>query len=85
MTKTTYSAKVQYAPDTDNIPVLAITKICHIRSVVGTLLYYEISVDLIMLVEIRSVANKQSKATSKTEEACNWLMDYSVSNPLYII
>ena len=61
--KPTYGAKVQYAPSTNNSPVLAATKIRHIQSVVGTSLYYELAVDPTMLAAISSIARKTSKST----------------------
>ena len=58
-TKPTYGDKVQYAPKTDNSPVLLAIKIRHIQSVFGTNLYYSLAVDPTMLVAIGSVASKQ--------------------------
>ena len=62
-TKPTYGAKVQYAPNTDNSPVLSDTEIRHIQSVIGNLLYYALAVDPTILVAIRTVFRERSKAT----------------------
>ena len=61
--KPTYGAKVQYAPNTDNSPVLSDTEIRHIQSVIGNLLYYALAVDPTILVAIRTVFRERSKAT----------------------
>ena len=64
--------------------MLSATKTRHIQSVVKTILYYALAVDPTMMAAIGSIAIKQSKATSRTSEACNWFMEYSASNPLAI-
>ena len=38
-----------------------------------------------MLLAIGSISRKQSEATAKPAEACNWLMDYFASKTLAII
>jgi hypothetical protein len=64
---------------------LPASKITDIQCKVGTLLYYAVAVDPFMLVAIGTIASSQSKATQHTKAACAWLMDYTASNPLYII
>ena len=72
-TKPTYGAKLHYAPNTNNSLVLSATKIRHIQSAVGTLLYYALAVDSTMLVAIGSISGKQSKSTAKIQNHATYL------------
>ena len=76
-----YSQKVQYANAPDNSPVLSPSEITRVQQIVGTLLYYSISVDPTMAVALGSIASTQSKATALTQGECNWVLDYAASNP----
>ncbi len=77
----TYGAKVQFATDDDSSPVLTPAELTRIQQVVGTLLYYAISVDPTMLVALGSIASTQAKATKLTQDECLWVLDYAASNP----
>jgi hypothetical protein len=84
-TTPSYGTKVQYAPSDDDSPILSPSDITTIQQKIGTLLYHAISVDLIMLAALGSIASSQAKATQLTEDECSWLMNYAASNPLSII
>jgi hypothetical protein len=77
----TYGAKVQFATDDDSTPVLAPAALTRIQQVVGTLLYYALSVDPTMLVALGSIASTQASATQRTLDECLWVMDYAASHP----
>jgi hypothetical protein len=81
----TYGAKVQYAKTPDDSPILPANDITEIQQKIGTLRYYADSVDPFMLPALGTIASSQSKATQPTKDACTWLMDYAVCNPLSII
>jgi hypothetical protein len=84
-TTPSHGTKVQYAPSDDDSPILSPSDITTIQQKIGTLLYHAISVDLIMLAALGSIASSQAKATQLTEDECSWLMNYAASNPLSII
>ena len=54
--KPTYGVHVQYAPDDDSSPLLPSKTINLVQQIVGTLLYYSITVDTTMLTALRSIA-----------------------------
>ena len=79
--KLTYGAQVQYAQDDDSSPLLPAKTINLVQQIVGTLLYYSISVDSIMLTALGSIAAQQSKGTEKTYAATLWLLNYAATHP----
>jgi hypothetical protein len=81
----TYGAKVQYVTPPDDSAVLDSAAITDIQQKVGSLLYYAVAVDPFMRVALGTIASEQSKATKHTLTACQWVMDYAISNPLSII
>jgi hypothetical protein len=81
----TYGAKIQYATNDDESPVLPAEKIKGIQQRVGTLLYYAVGVDPFMLCALSDISSEQSKATQLTQDECDWLMDYAACNPLSVI
>jgi hypothetical protein len=52
-----YGAKVQYATEADDSPILADSDITTIQQKVGTLLYYAVSVDPFMLAALGTIAS----------------------------
>jgi hypothetical protein len=66
----TYGAKVQFATDDDPSPILAPANLTCIQQIVGTLLYYAISVNPTMLVALGSIASTQANATKLTQDKC---------------
>jgi hypothetical protein len=81
----TYGAKVQYAADDDDSPILPPHEITKIQKIVGTLLYYAVSVDPTLLVALGSIFSTQAKATQLTHDECVWVLDYVASNPNAVI
>ena len=64
-----YGTKQQLSNAKDDSPVLPPLDIAHIQTIVGTLLYYGIAVDKIMLVALGDLASLQTKVTQKTLDA----------------
>ena len=53
----------------------------YVQQVVGTLLYYALTIDLTMLVALGSIAAQQNNPTQKTMSEITWLLDYCAANP----
>jgi hypothetical protein len=51
------------------------------QQVVGTLLYYALAIDNIMLVALGDLALAQTKGTKKTLDAITWLLNYAATHP----
>jgi hypothetical protein len=77
-----YGAKVQFATSADASPLLPESEITAIQRRVGTILYYAVAVDPLMLTAPGTIGSSQSKLT-KAE--CLWLMDYAACHPLSIL
>jgi hypothetical protein len=77
----TYGAKVQYADDCDDSPLLAAKSVTLVQKIVGVFLYYAMAIDSTMLVALGSIAATQSTATEKTLDEATWLLNYASSNP----
>jgi hypothetical protein len=71
----TYGAKIQYAINDNDSPVLPAEKSNGIQQRVGTLLYYAVGVDPFMLCALSDISSEQSQATQLTQNECDWLMD----------
>jgi hypothetical protein len=80
-----YGAKVQYADNPDDSPLLPAQSVTLVQKIVGTFLYYAMAVDATMLVALGSIAATQAKATNKTYDEVLWLLNYADSNPNAII
>jgi hypothetical protein len=80
-----YGAKVQFATPVDASPLLPESEITAIQRRVGTILYYAVTVDPLMLTALGTISSPQSKATKLTKAECLWLMDYAACNPFSII
>ena len=81
----TYGARVQFAEPEDDTPVLPEERLKLIQQVVGVFLYYAIAIDNKILVALSNIGSEQSKATSKTMDEVQQLLDYLASNPNAII
>jgi hypothetical protein len=81
----TYGAKIQYATNDDDSPIIPAADITVIQQKVGSLLYYAAGVDPFMLVALGTISSDQATATQVTKDECKWLMDYAACNPLSII
>ena len=62
-------------------PLLPQKSIHLLQQIVSTLLYYDITVDPIILVALGNLSYQQSKAAEKTYDATLWLLNYTDSNP----
>ena len=76
-----YGHKVQYAEPTNDAPELDSVDINLIQKIVGTFLYYGISVDNTILVALSTIASEQSSATSNTAKKITQLLDYLATHP----
>ena len=76
-----YGAKIQYTDDDDDSPALDPKQKTEIQQIFGCLLYYALAIDATMLVALSDIASEQSKATSKTRKAVDWLLDYAATHP----
>ena len=81
----TYGAKIQYAHDTEHSTLFPPKYIHLVQQIVGTLLYYAITVDPTMLVALGTLYLLYSKATKNTYNATLWLLNYANFNPDAII
>ena len=81
----TYGARLQFAEPEDNTPLLPEEILKFIQQVVGVFLYYSIAIDNTVLVALRDIGSEQSRATSKTMDEVQQLLDYLASNPNAII
>ena len=52
-----------------------------VQQVVGTILYYARAVDLTLLPALSSLASKQAKATERTVQNTEQMLDYLATNP----
>ena len=75
-----YGAKVQFAEPEDNTPLLPEEQIKFIHQVLGVFLYYDIAIDNTVLVSLSDIGSEQARATSKTVDEVQQLLDYLASN-----
>ena len=62
-------------------PSLPQTAQKYVQQVVGMLLYYELTIDLTILVALGSIAAQQNKSTNQTMYEITWLLNYCAVNP----
>jgi hypothetical protein len=75
-----YGAKTQYATKDETHPLPA--KQClTIQKVTGSVLYYAQAVDPTVLMPLNDIATEQTKATEKTQDATNQMLDYLATHP----
>ena len=75
----------EYAPDPITLPILSTSDIKRIQEVVGTLLYYALTVNPTMLSTLNDIGSQQVKATKLSAQHLCQLLDYAASNPNAII
>jgi hypothetical protein len=75
-----YGAKSQYATR-DETPLLSAKQCTHIQKITGSVLYYARAVDPTVLMPLNDIATEKTKATEKTQEAANQLLDYLATHP----
>jgi hypothetical protein len=81
---TVYGAKTQYATK-DETPPLTDKQCLTIQKVTGSVLYYARAVDPTVLMPLNDIAAEQTKATEKTKDLTNQLLDYLATHPDAII
>ena len=67
---------MQYSDPEEDAPLLPEERIKLIQKVVGVFLYYAIAIDNTVLVTLRDIGSKQSRATFKTMDEVQQLLDY---------
>jgi hypothetical protein len=77
-----YGAKIQMVEDIDNSPHLDKNEVKWIQQIVGSLLHLAQAVDSTLLIPQSASASEQSKATERTHEKINQLLDYCATNPI---
>jgi hypothetical protein len=77
--KPVYGTKTQYATK-DETPPLS-QQCLTIQKVTGSVLYYARAVDPTVLMTLNDIATEQTKATEKTRDATNQLLDYLATHP----
>jgi hypothetical protein len=65
----------------DTSPLLTLDQIKHVQKIVGTLLYYERTVDNTLLTALSAIAARQSNGTQAVADACHQLLDYVATHP----
>jgi hypothetical protein len=75
-----YGFKTQYATK-DETPPLTDQQCLTIQKGTGSVLYYAIAVDPTVLMPLNDIATEQTKATAKTQDATNQLLDYLATHP----
>ena len=66
----------QRATQASTAPLLLPDRKQRIQAIVGTFLYYGLSIDSTILVTLNTIGGQQSTATTDTETKCAQLMDY---------
>jgi hypothetical protein len=75
-----YGAKTQYTTQ-DETPPFTAKQCFNIQKVTGSVLYYSRALDPTILMPLNDIAMEQTKATEKTQEATNQLLDYISTHP----
>jgi hypothetical protein len=75
-----YGAKTQYATK-DETPPLTAKQCLNIQKVTGSVLYYFRAVDPTVFMPLNGIATEKTKATEKTQDATNQLLDYLATHP----
>jgi hypothetical protein len=80
-----YGVTIQLTDEPDLTALLPLEGIKRIQKIVGTLLYYARAVDSTMLVSLSSLASRQSKATERTNQDIDQLLNYCATHPVAIL
>ena len=81
----TYGARVQFSEPEDDTPLLTEEWIKVIQQVVVVFLCYAIAIYNTVLVALSDIGSEQARATSKTMDEVQQLLDYLTSNTNAII
>ena len=71
---------MQFSEPEDDTPLLPEERLKFIQQVVGVFLYYAIAIDNTLLVALSNIGPEQSRATSKSMDEVQHLLDYLASN-----
>ena len=74
-TKARSRASVQFAEPEDNTPLLPKKRLKFIQQVVGVFLYYSIAIDNTVLFALSDIGSEQARATSKTIDEVQQILD----------
>jgi len=80
-----YGSKVQYAELEKNLPFLSDKEIKMVQIILGIFIYYGIAIDNTIFVATNNITAEQSKATAKTTQQIQKLLNYLTTHPLSII
>ena len=72
---------MQYAPEHDDSAPLSASERTYVHQIVGTLLYYAITLDLFLLVSLCNIASTQASPTDATMSKVTHIMDYVATHP----
>jgi hypothetical protein len=75
-----YGAKTQYAMKDETLPLTA-QQCLTIKKVTGSVLYYARAIDPTVLMPLNDISTEQTKATEKTQDATNQMLDYLATHP----
>ena len=84
MDKTSYVPRTQYAPDDENASEID-KDFKHPHQIFGTLLYYALYVDCIMIKALNSTTKQQPKPTIWTYESITHILDYVETHPNVVV
>ena len=76
----TYVARIRYADDADNPPLLPLTELTCMQKIIGCLLYSSCTVEPFMRIDIDPIASDQLNAIRVTHNFFSHLLDYAASN-----
>jgi hypothetical protein len=80
-TEPAYGQRIQYAPAPDDIAAASAANITRDQGIIGTLLYYDRSVDPTLIMPLGTIASRLSTATATTMDAVRHLLDYCSTKP----
>ena len=79
--KPVYGKQQQFAPTPDVSPPLSQSQTKLIQEVVGTFLYFAITIDLTLLVALGTIATSQASPTEETLSKVTDLLNYASTHP----
>ena len=74
-----YRSKIQYNAGPEDIPPLNAAGILRVQAIVGTILFYERTIDKNILVALIELGQKQASATKATNDAITQLLYYEAT------
>ena len=77
----TYGIKVQQAPEEDSYPALYEKVVLQVQRIIGALLYYAISVNNKLPVDLIAIGAHKASTIEKNIKAINQLLDYCATYP----